>query len=299
MTPDDVEAIAAQAYVEMLEAGFAAVGEFHYLHHDPDGAPYANRAEMAARIVAAARETGIGLTLLPVFYAHAAFGGAPPKPEQRRFVNDRRLLRRACSRTAAGSSRTAGEALGVAPHTLRAATPEELAGVVALAGDGPIHIHVAEQTKEVEDCVAWLGARPVRWLLDHAGVDHRWCLVHATHMDEGEIARSARPRARSPASARSPRPISATAYSTRAAFLRRRRTLRRRVGLQRPIAAARELRQLEYAQRLGRQGPQRHGAARRLDRPGAVRGRWAGGAQALGRRCGRARASARAPTSCR
>jgi formimidoylglutamate deiminase len=88
LTPDDIEAIAAQAYVEMLERGFTRVGEFHYLHHDPSGAPYANIAELAERIAAAASETGIGLTLLPVFYAHANFGGAPPVPGQRRFLND-------------------------------------------------------------------------------------------------------------------------------------------------------------------------------------------------------------------
>ncbi len=186
MSPDEVEATAAQLYVEMLEAGFAAVAEFHYLHHAPDGGAYADRAEMAGRIVAGARETGIGLTLLPVFYAHAGFGGKPPKPEQRRFICDVGSFARlfeACERLVRGRL---GEAIGVAPHSLRAATPVELFDIVALAGDGPIHIHAAEQTGEVEDCVAALGARPVRWLLDQAGVDRRWCLVHATHMDEGE-----------------------------------------------------------------------------------------------------------------
>ena len=192
MSPDDVEAVAAQLYVEMLEAGFAAVAEFHYLHHAPDGSPYAAPAEMADRILAAARRAGIGLTLLPVFYAHATFGGAPPRPEQRRFVNDiaafarlvddcRRMVRDRPSAT-----------IGVAPHSLRAVTPSELSEPLALAGGGPIHIHAAEQVKEVEDCLAWSGARPVRWLLDHAGVDARWCLVHATHMDARETRGLAR-----------------------------------------------------------------------------------------------------------
>ncbi len=191
MSPDDVEAVAAQLYVEMLEAGFAAVAEFHYLHHAPDGSPYAARAEMASRIVAAARRAGIGLTLLPVFYAHATFGGAPPRPEQRRFVSDvesfARLLEecRALMRDASG-------AVGVAPHSLRAATPSELSAVVDMAGDAPIHIHAAEQVKEVEDCMTWSGARPVQWLLDHAALDSRWCLVHATHMDAEETRRLAR-----------------------------------------------------------------------------------------------------------
>src|SRR5208337_598406 len=127
MSPDDLEAVAAQLYVEMLEAGFSAVAEFHYLHHERDGSPYAQRAEMAARIVSAARETGIGLTLLPVFYAHATFGGAAPKPEQRRFITDVASFARLvedCGKL------VAGEAIGVAPHSLRAATPEEIADVI-------------------------------------------------------------------------------------------------------------------------------------------------------------------------
>jgi formiminoglutamate deiminase len=190
MTPDDVEAVAAQLYVEMLEAGFAAVGEFHYLHYAPNGAPYAAPAEMSARIVGAAKATGIGLTLLPVFYAHSTFGGAPPRPEQRRFVTDLDSFARLlddCRALMAGVG-----PVGVAPHSLRATTPAEIAAVVALAADGPIHIHAAEQVKEVEDCFAWSGARPVEWLLDHANVDRRWCLVHATHMTDDEARRLAR-----------------------------------------------------------------------------------------------------------
>ncbi len=186
MTPDDVEAVAAQLYVEMLEAGFAAVGEFHYLHNAPDGSRYASRAEMAGRIVASARQAGIGLTLLPSFYAHSTFGGAPPLPEQRRFINDVGSFARLVEDCRRLIKDAPGEALGVAPHSLRAVTPGELSELIPLAGGGPIHIHAAEQVKEVEDCVAWSGTRPVRWLLDHANVDARWCLIHATHMDEGE-----------------------------------------------------------------------------------------------------------------
>jgi formiminoglutamate deiminase len=192
LDPEQVEAIAAQAYVEMLETGFLRVGEFHYLHNDPAGAPYANPAELAERIAAAALATGIGLTLLPVFYAHANFGGAPPVPGQRRFLNDvdgfAGLLQ--ASRTAIAPLENAN--LGVAPHSLRAVTAEELQAVVALAPAGPIHIHAAEQIKEVEDSIAWSGARPVEWLLDHAHIDVRWCLVHATHMTEDETQRLAR-----------------------------------------------------------------------------------------------------------
>lgn len=192
MTPDDVEAITALAYVEMLEGGFTRVGEFHYVHHDVNGKPYADPAEMAARIAAAAATTGIGLTLLPVFYAHGNFGGVAPADGQRRFINDvegfARLLE-ASRRSVAGLP---DAAVGVAPHSLRAVTPEELREVVALGAAGPIHIHAAEQVKEVEDCIAWSRARPVQWLLDNANVDARWCLVHATHMTDDETRRLAR-----------------------------------------------------------------------------------------------------------
>ena len=192
MTPDDVEAVAAQVYVEMLEAGFAAVAEFHYLHHAPDGSAYASRAEMAGRIVAAARRVGIGLTLLPVFYAHSTFGGAPPKPEQRRFISDVASFARLIDDCRGLVKDAPGEAVGIAPHSLRAVTPGELAEVVSIAEGAPIHIHAAEQIREVEDCIAWSGAPPVRWLLDHAAVDDRWCLVHATHMNDEETRGLAR-----------------------------------------------------------------------------------------------------------
>lgn len=186
MTPDQVEAVAAQLYVEMLEAGFSRVGEFHYLHHDLDGRPYANIAEMAERIAAATFETGIGLTLLPVFYAHSGFGGTAPNEGQRRFINDISQFRRLFEKAQEAVKRLDRAVVGVAPHSLRAATPAELAEVAGLSPKTPIHIHVAEQTKEVDDCVAWSGARPVEWLLANADMDSRWCLIHATHMTEAE-----------------------------------------------------------------------------------------------------------------
>jgi len=186
MTPDQVEAVAAQLYVEMLEAGFSRVGEFHYLHHDRDGKSYANIAEMAERVAAAAAETGIGLTLLPVFYAHSSFGGAAPNEGQQRFINDVDRFGRLLEKSRECVSKLEQAVVGVAPHSLRAATPEELTAVAAMAPDGPVHIHVAEQVKEVEDCLTWSGARPVEWLLANAKVDQRWCLIHATHMTEAE-----------------------------------------------------------------------------------------------------------------
>lgn len=184
LTPDDMEAIAAMAYIEMLETGYTHVGEFHYLHNDSDGRTYADPAEMAARIAAAAQETGIGLTLLPVFYAHSNFGGLAPNHGQRRFINDldsfARLLD--CCRTMLAD----GDQIGVAPHSLRAVTGEELAALVAMQPCGPIHIHAAEQEKEVRESLSFSGKRPVEWLLDHAGLDERWCLIHATHLTDVE-----------------------------------------------------------------------------------------------------------------
>jgi formimidoylglutamate deiminase len=186
---DDFEAVAAQAYVEMLKAGYTAVAEFHYVHHDPQGNAYADPAELSRRIVAAASAAGIGLTLLPVFYAHAGFGGTPPAATQRRFVHSIEGYARLVA-TLARELPEARCSLGVAAHSLRAVTPDELAAVAALApGGAPIHIHAAEQTKEVAECVAWSGARPIEWLLEHAGVDARWCVVHATHMAAEETRR--------------------------------------------------------------------------------------------------------------
>jgi len=186
ITPDELEAIAAQAYVEMVEAGFTRVGEFHYLHHDQGGRAYGNIGEMAARIAAAAEQSGIGLTLLPVFYAHGGFGGAAVGAAQARFLNDPDSydeLIAASRRAVAGLD---GAVVGIAPHSLRAVTPDELAAILPLAEGGPVHIHIAEQTREVDDCLAWSGARPVEWLLANAPVDRRWCLVHATHMIRAE-----------------------------------------------------------------------------------------------------------------
>ncbi|HEV3239461.1 MAG TPA: formimidoylglutamate deiminase [Casimicrobiaceae bacterium] len=189
--PEEQEAVATQLYLELLKGGYTGVGEFHYLHHDPAGRPYANPLEMAERIRAAAAATGIGLTLLPVFYAHSDFGGAPPLPTQRRFIHDTDAF----LRLVVALAHTEGERLGIAPHSLRAVLPGELAELIAFArtelAGGPIHIHVAEQRGEVEACVLWSGARPVEWLLANAPVDPHWCIVHATHMTPEETRKLA------------------------------------------------------------------------------------------------------------
>lgn len=185
---DAFEAIAAQSYIEMAKAGYASVAEFHYVHHDPRGKPYSDLAELAWRIVGAAETAEIALTLLPVFYAHGNFGGAATAPLQRRFVHSVYTFEKLLDVLARGAA-TRGFVLGVAPHSLRAVTPEELARIVRLAApNAPLHIHAAEQTREVDECYQWSGMRPVEWLLAHAGLDSRWCIVHATHMTDREVA---------------------------------------------------------------------------------------------------------------
>jgi formiminoglutamate deiminase len=192
MTPDDIEAVAAWAYVEMLEAGFTSVGEFHYLHNAPDGTRYADPAETGGRIVAAAAASGIGLALLPCFYAHGGCGGKPATPGQARFLSDLDGFWRLVDASRGHLTRLDGTVLGIAPHSLRAVDAPEMQALVAAWPAGPIHIHAAEQVREVDECLAWSGARPVEWLLDHMGLDARWCLIHCTHMTRAESDRLAR-----------------------------------------------------------------------------------------------------------
>jgi len=185
--PDALRAVAAQLYVEMLKAGYTRVCEFHYLHNAPDGAPYADRAAMSRAIIEAARDAGIGLTLLPVLYMTGGFDGRPLSDRQRRFGLSvdtyLRLLESLCA------LETSGLRVGIALHSLRAVPEDAMREVLdaPLARDRPIHIHIAEQIGEVQDCLGIRGARPVQWLFDHADVDARWCLVHATHLDESEM----------------------------------------------------------------------------------------------------------------
>ncbi len=195
ITPEDAEAIATKLYVDMLKAGFGSIAEFHYLHHDKTGATYPDRAEMAKRILAAAKTSGLGMTLLPVFYAHANFGGVAPHEGQRRFIHDIDGFERLMAELAPACVQD-GATLGYAFHSLRAATPDEMNILMAsLPKTGPLHIHIAEQQKEVDDSIAWSGKRPMQWLFDHMPVDERWCLIHATHADPSELQRMAASRA--------------------------------------------------------------------------------------------------------
>ncbi len=188
MTPDQLQAVAALAYVEMLEAGYGAVAEFHYLHHAADGRPYTDIAETSTHIVAAAQAAGIGLTHLPVLYQRGGLDGRPPTGGQRRFAcdADQYAALLSAARRAAAQGRP-DTLVGVAPHSLRAVDATGLQAALALAGGGPVHLHIAEQSGEVEQVLAATGQRPVQWLLDHMAVDAGWCLIHATHLDDDEL----------------------------------------------------------------------------------------------------------------
>lgn len=186
MGPDDIEAIASLAYLEMLETGITRVGEFHYVHHDLDGNPYSNPARMAEALVRSAENTGIGMTLLPVFYAHSGFGGRDPEATQKRFITSLEAFAGLLDATHRAAAVLPDPVVGIAAHSLRAVTPEELSTLQSLDSRAPFHIHVAEQEKEVADCIAWSGLRPVEWLLKNAEINDNWCLVHATHMTNAE-----------------------------------------------------------------------------------------------------------------
>lgn len=193
LTPDHIEAIAAFVQMEMLEAGFGASVEFHYLHHAPGGVPYTNIAEMSERMIAASRLSGIGLTLLPVLYQHGGCDGRPLVSGQQRFGNTMdayaQLLERA---EKAFRSLPPDAVLGTAPHSLRAVPRNALTEIQALMPNAPIHMHLAEQLAEVEEVQAAWGARPVEWVTHNLNVTDRWCVIHCTQMNADETTALAR-----------------------------------------------------------------------------------------------------------
>jgi formimidoylglutamate deiminase len=187
LSPEDLEAVAAQLYVEMLKSGFSVVGEFQYLHHQPDGTPYDDPAEMSLRCLAAAEQAGIGITMLPTLYAYGGFGGLPPLPGQRRFVNGAERFLKIVDSLSIQARGSGFRRVGISPHSLRAVTPGLLREVAAAIPAGaPIHIHVAEQVKEVQDCLAFSGLRPVEMLMKEFQLSPRWTAIHATH-DRGLV----------------------------------------------------------------------------------------------------------------
>jgi formimidoylglutamate deiminase len=190
LDPDDLAAIAAAAYLEMLRGGYTAVGEFHYLHHAADGTPYARRSEMSLRLLDAAERTGIGCTLFPVLYGSSGFGGSPPAPRQARFLNDLEGYLEIWDDAARAILGKGDQRLGTAPHSLRAVLPEQLQTLVATIDErdptAPFQMHICEQRAEVEACRRWSGQTPIQWLAANVSLSQRWTLVHATHSTAGE-----------------------------------------------------------------------------------------------------------------
>ncbi len=288
--PEEVEAIAAQLYVEMLKNGYTAVAEFHYLHHKPDGKPYAHRAEMALAMVQAARSTGIALTVLPSLYAYANFGEVPLESGQKRFASTPDMILSMLGEIRAAYPDNHDLRLGVAPHSLRAVSPamlrDLLAGLDVLDPGAPVHMHVSEQVKEVNDCLSWGDQRPVQWLLDNMPVNSRWCLVHCTHVSMTEAERLAQSGA-----------ITGLCPTTEGnlgdgifPFLRyREKGGRFGIGTDSNVSRSpvEELRWLEYVQRLTLR---RRNISATPSQPSVGTNLWreaaSGGAQALGRRMG-------------
>ncbi|PWC20872.1 formimidoylglutamate deiminase [Brenneria roseae subsp. roseae] len=188
LTPEQVGVIARQLYIEMLKGGYTQVAEFHYLHNDIDGRPYDNRGEMTAHISEAAQQAGIGLTMLPVLYSYAGFGAQPAQDGQKRFIQDADgylLQQEIIQRQLQGNLL---QNQGLCFHSLRAVSREQILQVLHASDPHlPVHIHIAEQQKEVNDCMSWSGQRPITWLYDNVDVDARWCLIHATHPDACEL----------------------------------------------------------------------------------------------------------------
>lgn len=186
--PEDLYHIAKMLYLEMLKSGYTNVAEFQYLHHDRNGKAFDNRAEMTLQCQQAAVDVGIGFTALPVLYNHGGFGGQPPIEGQKRFLNNAEGFLEIVSSIQQKQVNNLNVSVGIAPHSLRAVTGDLLHEVLdALSANKPVtHIHIAEQLKEVSDCVSWSGRRPVEWLFENFNVDERWCLIHATHMTQEE-----------------------------------------------------------------------------------------------------------------
>lgn len=192
LTVEDAELIATQLYIEMLKSGYTRVAEFHYLHHNTQGNCYEKLGEMAKALFNASHQSGLGLTMLPVLYQYSGFGEQAPNHGQRRFINSTEQFNQLVSVCAELSKSTPNTNVGIAPHSLRATGKDAMVSAIAhvrsIDDKAPIHIHIAEQQKEVDDCLAHYGKRPVQWLLDNLDVDEHWCLIHATHIDDNELA---------------------------------------------------------------------------------------------------------------
>ncbi len=287
LTPDQVEAIAALVQIEMLEAGYATNAEFHYLHHQPGGAPYDDIAEMSVRIAAAAAQTGIGLCLLPVHYQFGGCDGRDLTAGQIRFGNDLERFQTLHDRAIAALSPLPVDTThGVAPHSLRAVGRDDLSAYSRHFPSGPIHMHLAEQRPEVDEVQAHWGARPVDWTLDHMDLNPRWCLIHCTQMQPQETERLARTGAVAGLC-----PLTESSLGDGIFDAVRWMAANGAIAVGSDsnirIALSEELRTLDYSQRL------RDGTRAALASPDQSTGRrlfegiLTGGAQATGRRTGR------------
>lgn len=286
LTPDQISAIAALAFMEMQKAGYAAAGEFHYIHHAPNGQRYDDPAELSARIMAAADLTGIGLTHLPVLYSYGDVGEKPLVGGQLRFGNSVDQFVNLVERCKSSANILhADTRVGIAPHSLRATSPDDLARVTQQFRDGPIHIHIAEQAAEVERVQEVLKARPVEWLLDNAEVDARWCLIHATHMTESETRRMAKSGAVAGLCPITEANLGDGIFNG-SAFLREGGTFGIGTDSNVNVALSEELRLLEYSQRLKHR--ERNVLVPAEGSTGEILylGAAMGGAQALGRNAG-------------
>jgi len=288
--PEEALAIAGQLYVEMLRNGYTAVAEFHYLHHRPDGKHYARTAEMALTMVRAAQSTGMAITVLPSLYAYANFGEVALESGQKRFASNPDMILSMLSEIRAAHAENHDLRLGVAPHSLRAVSPamlrDLLAGLDVLDPTAPVHMHVAEQVKEVNDCISWADQRPVQWLLDNMPVNSRWCLVHCTHVSMTEAERLAQSGALTGLCPTTEGNLGDGIFP----FLRyREKGGRFGIGTDSNVSRSpvEELRWLEYVQRLSLR---RRNIIATPSRPSVGTNLWreaaSGGAQALGRKMG-------------
>ena len=298
LDPDDVQAIAAQLQVELLRHGYTCVAEFHYLRNSPEGIPYADPVEMARRVIAAAELTGIGLTLMPVVYRTSDFTGAPPTDGQSRFVATVEELLTDVSTLRADVDGNPGRRVGLALHSLRAVPLEELQRAVdalqTTDATSPVHIHVAEQLREVEACITATGARPIEWLLANAEVDERWCTIHATHMTSAETLALATSGAVAGLCPTTEANLGDGVFSF-ADYTAAKGAWGVGTDSHVSVSPVADLRMLEYSQRLVAR--ERNIAAGRADRSSGrelLEGAWAGGAQACGQNIGSISAGARA-----
>ena len=196
VSPEDLQDIASYLYLEMIKQGYTSVAEFHYVHHQPNGKPYSSVSQLSQSVINAANIAGINLTLLPVLYMNAGFGDQALLDDQKRFGNSVDSYLALHDEATRYCSHQSQHSLGMALHSLRAVPASSMTEVISHFKDRahscPIHIHIAEQTQEVEQSIKALGKRPVEWLLDKYDIDKQWCLIHATHMTPKETAQVAK-----------------------------------------------------------------------------------------------------------